>query len=187
MRLTTILAILGNLGLAAFLLTNEDFSSPTKNKFSTTKETAPIAELWKVIKVSDGDTITVKKNEEQRKVRFCGIDAPEKKQPLGAESREFLENLISLNRNEVSITFVERDRYQRWIGEVFVNPGTNQEKFVNEEMIKNGHAWPYKQYWDNCPNKSAIAAAEEIANKTGKGIWLNPQNIQPEKWRRSNK
>ncbi|QPH88770.1 thermonuclease family protein [Campylobacter concisus] len=34
----------------------------------------------KVIKISDGDTITVLSGKEQTKVRLYGIDAPEKKQ-----------------------------------------------------------------------------------------------------------
>ncbi len=34
----------------------------------------------KVVKISDGDTITVLSGKEQTKVRLYGIDAPEKKQ-----------------------------------------------------------------------------------------------------------
>ena len=34
----------------------------------------------KVIKISDGDTITILQDKEQTKVRLYGIDAPEKKQ-----------------------------------------------------------------------------------------------------------
>lgn len=34
----------------------------------------------KVVKISDGDTITVLNSKEQTKVRLYGIDAPEKKQ-----------------------------------------------------------------------------------------------------------
>lgn len=36
----------------------------------------------KVIKISDGDTITVLSDKEQTKVRLYGIDAPEKKRGL---------------------------------------------------------------------------------------------------------
>ena len=49
----------------------------------------------KVIKVSDGDTITALQNKQQVKVRLFGIDAPEKKQPYGKKSKRFLSNLIT--------------------------------------------------------------------------------------------
>lgn len=43
-----------------------------------------------VIKVADGDTITVLKNGEKVRVRFYGIDAPEKKQEYGIKSLDVL-------------------------------------------------------------------------------------------------
>lgn len=42
-----------------------------------------LAHPAKVIKISDGDTITVLSGKEQTKVRLYGIDAPEKKQDYG--------------------------------------------------------------------------------------------------------
>ena len=42
-----------------------------------------------VIKIADGDTITVlDSNKVQHRVRIAGIDAPEKNQPFGTASRE---------------------------------------------------------------------------------------------------
>lgn len=49
----------------------------------------------KVVKISDGDTITVLNGKEQTKVRLYGIDAPELKQPYGKKSKQFLANLIA--------------------------------------------------------------------------------------------
>lgn len=40
----------------------------------------------KVIKISDGDTITVLNDKEQTKVRLYGIDTPEKKQDYGQKT-----------------------------------------------------------------------------------------------------
>ena len=40
----------------------------------------------KVVKISDGDTITILQNKEQTKVRLYGIDAPEKKQDYGQKT-----------------------------------------------------------------------------------------------------
>ena len=49
----------------------------------------------KVVKISDGDTITVLSGKEQTKVRLYGIDAPELKQPYGKKSKQFLANLMA--------------------------------------------------------------------------------------------
>ncbi|MEM8723285.1 MAG: hypothetical protein AAGE84_29030 [Cyanobacteria bacterium P01_G01_bin.39] len=40
--------------------------------------------------IYDGDTLRVVRGNEELKIRFCGIDAPELKQPLGVESRDYL-------------------------------------------------------------------------------------------------
>ena len=50
----------------------------------------------KVVKVSDGDTITVlTQNKESIKVRLYGIDAPETKQDFGKASKQYLSSLIA--------------------------------------------------------------------------------------------
>jgi endonuclease YncB( thermonuclease family) len=40
--------------------------------------------------VHDGDTLRVVRGNEELKIRLCGIDAPEIKQTLGIESRDYL-------------------------------------------------------------------------------------------------
>jgi endonuclease YncB( thermonuclease family) len=43
----------------------------------------------RVVAIADGDTITIlDRDKHQRKIRFNGIDAPEKKQPFGQRSRQ---------------------------------------------------------------------------------------------------
>ena len=48
--------------------------------------------------IYDGDTLRVVKGDEELKIRFCGIDAPEvkPKQPMGIESRDYLRSLVEL-------------------------------------------------------------------------------------------
>lgn len=55
----------------------------------------------KVIKVSDGDTITALQGKQQIKIRLFGIDAPELKQLYGKKSKRFLSNLITRKIAEV--------------------------------------------------------------------------------------
>ena len=68
----------------------------------------------KVIKISDGDTITVLSGKEQTKVRLYGIDAPEKKQDYGQKSRQFLASLIA--GQVVEVEPKGKDRYKRTLG-----------------------------------------------------------------------
>jgi endonuclease YncB( thermonuclease family) len=66
----------------------------------------------KVIKVADGDTITVlDSNKEQHRVRLAGIDAPEKGQPFRNASRKRLGELVALK--EVRVEFNKYDRCGR--------------------------------------------------------------------------
>lgn len=49
---------------------------------------------WRVVKVTDGDTIRVERDGEELTIRFCGIDAPESKQELGPEATAAMQRLV---------------------------------------------------------------------------------------------
>jgi endonuclease YncB( thermonuclease family) len=52
--------------------------------------------LGRVVGVADGDTITVlEARKQQHKIRFAGIDAPERKQPFGNRSRQNLSRYVA--------------------------------------------------------------------------------------------
>jgi len=64
----------------------------------------------KVIKIADGDTITVLDSKrQQHKIRLAGIDAPERKQPYGKKSKRYLSSLVG--RKTVCIDWHKKDRY----------------------------------------------------------------------------
>ena len=144
--------------------------------------------VGRVVKVSDGDTITILTGgsqlvatapggtrpvaSETYKIRLHGIDAPEKKQAFGNASRKFLAGLVA-NR-EVRVAWSKRDRYQRILGTVFVDG-----KDANLEMLKAGMAWHYKKY-DSTP---AYAQAESEARAAKRGLWQEKNPIEPEQFR----
>lgn len=118
--------------------------------------------------IADGDTITCNGG---LKIRFCGIDAPESSQPLGNESRQKLIDFLA-NR-EVIISPIERDRYGRLIAEVFVkiSQGSEEELFINAEMVRAGLAYHYDRYSGSCLGKDAIVDAEIEARGRSIGVW----------------
>ena len=75
----------------------------------------------KVVKVADGDTVTIVDDSQGKKhrIRLAGIDAPEKNQSYGDVSTQSLVELVS--GKTVTIEYEKRDRYKRIIGKVLVN------------------------------------------------------------------
>jgi micrococcal nuclease len=69
--------------------------------------------VGRVTKVIDGDTIDVQLDSGPIRVRFHGIDAPEKAQPHGMEATAALSTWI-LNK-EVRLEPFEQDRYERLV------------------------------------------------------------------------
>jgi endonuclease YncB( thermonuclease family) len=128
----------------------------------------------KVISIADGDTFTMLVQEQQLKVRLHGIDAPEKGQDFSNVSKEFLSGLVFDKVVEVQV--LDLDRYGRTLGIVRVD-----NKIVNEEMLKAGLTWHYKDYDTN----PAWARLEEEAQRNRNGLWAHPNPQPPWEWRKS--
>lgn len=127
----------------------------------------------KVVSISDGDTITVLDSQKvQHKIRFQGIDAPETSQAFGSKCRQNLGDKIF--GKLVVVTWTEKDRYDRILGEV-----TFGDRKINLEMVQDGAAWHYKQYSDS----KELAEAEEKARKAKKGLWSEKSPKPPWEFR----
>jgi endonuclease YncB( thermonuclease family) len=123
-----------------------------------------------VKKVSDGDTLTLQNGD---RVRLCGIDAPEKSQKFGPESKANLQRLINRAGGQVIVQDMGRDRYNRIVGEVFISAGTpnrEEEHLLNAEQLLAGMAYVYPQYV-NCSQPDVLKQAEQRAIATKKGVW----------------
>lgn len=149
---------------------------------------ALMSEVWKVKSgsVYDGDTFRAIKGDREIKIRMCGIDAPEKKQELGIESRDYLRSLLYKDGGEVSLIITDTDRYGRTVAEIFVSDG-DREIFVNGEMVRVGLAYEYKQYSGKCPNKESLDTAQKIAESNKSGVWGNGDSVKPWDYRKNMK
>lgn len=129
----------------------------------------------RVVSIADGDTFTLlTAGNEQIKVRLAEIDCPESGQPYGRKAKQELSSLIF--RKTVTVEEVDKDRYGRTVGRVFVD-GQN----VNKEMLKRGATWVYLKYLrDHSP---LVIEAEAKSNR--KGLWSLPERerIPPWEWR----
>lgn len=131
--------------------------------------------VYRVVGVSDGDTITVlNEQKKQAVVRLAGIDAPEKGQDFGNRAKQQLSSLVfgknvHLNGNKI-------DRYGRRVAKVLIG-GID----VNLEMVRSGHAWHYKQYANeqSISDREIYDSAEQKARKMQYGIWSMPLPLAP--------
>ncbi len=122
-----------------------------------------------VIKVHDGDTVTLQIKNIFHKTRLIGIDAPEMNQrPWGRRAKEYLIDIM--NHTDWTV-FVEtdvitHDKYGRLLAYLW----SKQKELVNEKMILEGNA----QLFTIPPNVryvSTFTNAEQRARQEKKGIW----------------
>ena len=128
----------------------------------------------RVIAVMDGDTLMVLRGSEKIKIRLVNIDAPEKSQAYGKESRDAL--LASVLKKQVRVSSQAVDNYGRMIAEIHVNG-----RSVNEEMVASGMAWEYSHFHRN----KHYLALQSAAQQAHLGLWSQTDKpVPPELWRK---
>ena len=98
--------------------------------------------VGKVIKIADGDTLTILVDKRQLKIRLSDIDTTERKQPFGTKAKQALSDLAF--GKQARVVEVTIDRYGRIVGRVYVG-----DIDVNRELMTQGYAWVYRKYSDD--------------------------------------
>jgi micrococcal nuclease len=132
-------------------------------------ETKPKTNYIRVVKVHDGDTVSVILDGKREKVRLIGIDAPELGQrPWGQKAKRHLRELLSSSKWEVSLEFdiEKRDIHGRLLSYLW----TPDKKMINLQVLKDGYAVlftipPNIRYVDE------LRKAQSEARDNGLGIW----------------
>lgn len=129
-----------------------------------------------VIKVADGDTLTLRVKNRTLKIRLAEIDTPEKAQSYGNTARLALVSKVM--DKVIQVRIVTTDRYGRSIGHLYLN---NQH--INAEMIKEGHAWVYRKYLKD----TSLLVVEKQARIAKRGLWSLPisERQAPWEWRKN--
>ena len=128
----------------------------------------------KVVSVADGDTITILVDSERVKVRLAEIDAPERGQPWGKRAKQALTEKVAGHVVQVETKF--NDRYGRRVGHVAYSG-----RDINRELVREGHAWVYRQWMRD----QTLLDDEAHARDQRLGLWKLPENerIPPWQWR----
>lgn len=129
----------------------------------------------RVLRVADGDTLTIERAGERRRVRLAHIDAPESTQAHGRAATDALR--LHVSRGAMSLRELGEDRYGRLLAEIWVN-GRN----VNQALVEDGHAWVYRGR--GRPDSSYLAAEVE-ARKRRVGLWGDPSPTPPGEYRKA--
>lgn len=177
-RLLNAIPLFIALALIAYACTRTASQVPNQ-----TVSTASALEVWQVKpgSVYDGDTLRVVKGNQELKIRFACIDAPEAKQDKGIAARDHLRLLLNRANNQVKINPVDTDRYGRTVAEIYTTSG----QLVQLQQVKDGWVWANEKYKSDCPHWNEIAKAEREAKAARRGIWAgNP--MPPWEWRRRN-
>lgn len=130
-----------------------------------------------VVGISDGDTVKVlTAQKKQIKIRLTEIDAPEKKQAFGTQSKQSLSDICF--KKSVVVNDKGADKYKRTLGRLLCN-GIN----ANAEQVKRGMAWAYRQYLTD----PAIADLEQAAKTSKLGLWADENPVPPWEFRHGGK
>jgi micrococcal nuclease len=168
---------LGFVVAIAFFLVGQRFSPQDKGLFVLGNPEAAQSQDMELVpgSIYDGDTLRVTDGQKEIKIRLCGIDAPEKEQPMGIEARDHLRSLVALGDGSIMVVPVERDRYGRLVAELFVKPRKpsqpEEEISLNGQMVADGFAYHYARYSGGCPNGEMLKVLEEGAIGAKRGVW----------------
>ncbi|HEY9843446.1 MAG TPA: thermonuclease family protein [Candidatus Obscuribacterales bacterium] len=137
-------------------------------------QAGPALTEGQVLRVLDGDSLVCKSGNRALNLRLWGIDAPERGQPLAAESRTRLAALVM--GKPVGLLLKGKDRYGRTIARLQLPDGSD----AGERMVRAGLAWWYRHY---APHDKALAALEQEARLDRRGLWALPAPVPPWEFR----
>lgn len=129
-----------------------------------------------VVGVLDGGTIEVVRKGKTERIRFHGIDCPEKSQSYGDDAKQATSTLVFAMK--VTIEPHGKDKQRRIMADVLLADGTN----VNHELVKEGWCWWYRKV---APDNAELEQLELEAREAKKGLWADSEPIPPWEYRKA--
>jgi len=134
--------------------------------------TRPNEGQWaEVLRVVDGDTITVLLDGEVQRVRYIGINAPESVKPdspvefMGPEASDANEALVGERKVWLERDVSDTDKYGRLLRYVWID-----DLMVNGELVRLGYAHA-GTYPPDVKHQAWLQAMEDAARAAERGLW----------------
>lgn len=142
-------------------------------------EPAPALTTATVVRIVDGDTARMMFRGTEERVRFIGIDTPERGRPYFTEASDYAAKHLAGKEVLLELDIDERDRYGRLLAYVWLSEPTSRSeeeirnKMFNAKAMLDGYAalatFPpnvrYVDYFTRFQTEARIA---------GRGLWAAP-------------
>lgn len=140
-------------------------------------------DVGRVLRITDGDTIRVLIDGEEERVRYIGIDTPERAgpdvlvEPYADEATLANTKLVGGKEVVLERDVSETDRFDRLLRYVWLSPdldnATTEDdswRLVNLELVRAGLAEAVR-YPPDVAYTAILEAAESDARAAGRGMW----------------
>ncbi|MDY0220617.1 MAG: thermonuclease family protein [Desulfobacterium sp.] len=131
------------------------------------------AELYKVLRVVDGDTIDVDFHGRKERVRLLCVDTPEsvhpdrsKNTPLGTIASLYAKERLTGKSVDLEFEGKRRGRYKRLLAYVIVGDSN-----FNLDLVEKGFSPYYTKYGRSDAYDQKFRHAEQMAKEKGLNIW----------------
>ena len=131
---------------------------------------------YKVTRIVDGDTIVIKMDGSETKVRFIGVDTPESVAPEssgktnskeGEETSDYLKKLIEGKNVYLEFDVGQTDQYGRILAYVYLS---DKETMIQRLLLSEGYAM-VMTYQPNVKYADEFLKLQQESRKNRKGFW----------------
>ena len=118
-----------------------------------------------VTEITDGDTIRL---DDDRTIRYIGIDAPEEGECFAEEAKKINSDLVLGKKVRVETDVNEMDRFGRYLAYLYLED--DEEVFVNDYLLAAG-AGEFFLDTVNLRYQDLLVQTAEKAHQENKGLW----------------
>ncbi|WP_374686708.1 thermonuclease family protein [Promineifilum sp.] len=134
----------------------------------------PDGDRAEVTYVFDGDTIEVELDGQTYRLRYIGVDTPERDEPFYEEALTFNRELVDGQTVILVRDVSETDQYGRLLRYVYLTDGT----FVNAELMRAGMA-RLVTFPPDVAQTDFLRALQQEARAAAAGMWAQPALVGP--------